>query len=49
MHLFYALDSLDIKKNEKKKNIFVCVDFFPIFTDFFPIFTIFSDFFPSAI
>jgi len=42
MHLFYVVDALDIKKNKKKMNIFVCADFFPIFTDVFPIFTIFS-------
>ena len=31
MHLFYAVDALNIKKIEKKMNIFVCADFFRFF------------------
>jgi len=46
MYLFYVVDGLDIKKmeknEEKKMNIFVPNDFFPIISDYFPIITIFS-------
>ena len=34
MYLFYVVDGLDIKKIEKKMNIFVPNDFSPFFPDF---------------
>ena len=42
MHLFYAIDALDIKKIEKKR-IFLYV---PIFSRFLPILSRFFRFFP---
>jgi len=38
MYLFYVVDGLDIKKIEKKMNIFVPNDFFPIVPIFFYLF-----------
>ena len=42
MYLFYVVDGLDIKKIEKKMNIFVSNDYFPIISDNFSIIPIFS-------